>query len=160
MSPISSPLAPPRLVEAEAIRIVGLAERYQGSNAGIPAQWGRFVPQLEAIGGRLGDDTFGVVYDHDEATAAFSYLCGVEVKEFPASLGELTRLELPARRYAVWAHREHVSMVSATCQQIFEHGLASARLVPEPAPMLERYGDRFDPRTGNGGLEVWVPVRR
>jgi AraC family transcriptional regulator len=31
--------------------------------------------------------------------------------------------------------------------------------VPEPAPMLERYGDAFDPRTGNGGLEIWVPVK-
>jgi AraC family transcriptional regulator len=40
-----------------------------------------------------------------------------------------------------------------------EHGLTAAGLVPEPAPMFERYGDVFDPRTGNGGLEVWVPVK-
>jgi AraC family transcriptional regulator len=80
------------------------------------------------------------------------------VKELPARLGPLTRLELPARTYAVWMHREHVSLVAATCQQIFEHGLARERLVPERAPMFERYGAAFDPRTGNGGLEVWVPL--
>jgi len=49
--------------------------------------------------------------------------------------------------------------VAATCQQIFEHGLAREGLTPEPAPMFERYGAAFDPRTGNGGLEVWVPLR-
>lgn len=158
MSAPSSPLAKPRVVNEAALRIVGVAERYQGSNAGIPAQWGRFEPHLGAIPARDGSDTFGVMYDYDEAGSSFTYLCGVAVKEFPARLGELTRLELPARSYAVWAHREHVSLVAATCQQIFEHGAASAGLVPEPAPMFERYGDAFDPRTGNGGLEIWVPV--
>jgi AraC family transcriptional regulator len=159
MTALRSPLEPSRIAMGEALRFVGLAQRYQGTNAGIPAQWGRFEPQLGALTAQPGADTFGVMYDYDEAGASFTYLCAVAVKEFPAQLGELTRLELPARRYAVWAHREHVSMVAATCQQIFEHGLASAGLVPEPAPMFERYGDAFDGRTGNGGLEIWVPVK-
>jgi AraC family transcriptional regulator len=27
------------------------------------------------------------------------------------------------------------------------------------APNFERYGTNFDPLTGNGGFEIWVPVR-
>jgi hypothetical protein len=27
------------------------------------------------------------------------------------------------------------------------------------APNFERYGESFDPVTGNGGLEIWVPVK-
>ena len=27
------------------------------------------------------------------------------------------------------------------------------------APNFERYGPEFDPRTGNGGLEVWIPIK-
>ena len=27
------------------------------------------------------------------------------------------------------------------------------------APDFERYGPEFDPTTGNGGLEVWVPLK-
>ncbi len=158
MSATSSPLEPPRIVTERALRLLGLAQRYQSTNAGIPAQWGRFDAHLGAIPARDGSDTFGAMCEHDEA-GGFTYLCAVAVKEFPAQLGALTRLELPARRYAVWAHREHVSMLAATCQQIFEHGLASAGLVPVPEPMFERYGDAFDARTGNGGLEVWVPVK-
>ncbi len=158
MSSTSSPLEPPRLAREGALRLVGLAQRYHRTNAGIPAQWGRFDAHQGAIPARDGSDTFGVMCEHDEA-GSFTYLCAVAVKEFPAQLGELTRLELPGRTYAVWPHREHVSMVAATCQQIFEHGFASAGLVPVQEPMFERYGDAFDPRTGNGGLEVWVPVK-
>jgi len=151
------PLEPPRIVHSPPLRIVGLAERYAGTNAGIPAQWGRFN-EYGAIPGQLRSVAYGVVHEFDEA-GGFTYVCGVEVKEFSAQLGGLVRVELPARRYAVWPHREHVSSVFATCQRIHERGLASAGLEPEPAAMLERYGEEFDPRTGNGGLEIWVPVK-
>jgi len=157
-SPNGSSLGAPRIVKSEALRLVGLAARYQATNAGIPAQWGRFAPYIGKIRGQLGGDTFGVMYEHDE-TGAFTYLTAVAVKEFPARGEGLTQLALPARAYAVWPHREHVSSVAATCQRIFEHGLSAARLEPERAPMFERYGAEFDPRTGNGGFEIWVPVK-
>jgi AraC family transcriptional regulator len=159
MSPGSSPLAAPRLVRERALRLVGLARPMAGTNAGIPAQWGRFAPLIGGISARDGDDTFGAIFEADEPGAPLTYLCGIAVKEWPALGGELTRLDLPARAYAVWPHAEHVSTVAATCQQIFEQGLARAGLTPEPAPMFERYGAAFDPRTGNGGVEIWVPVR-
>ncbi|TIN58627.1 MAG: AraC family transcriptional regulator, partial [Mesorhizobium sp.] len=27
------------------------------------------------------------------------------------------------------------------------------------APEFERYGPEFDPRSGKGGLEIWIPVK-
>jgi AraC family transcriptional regulator len=27
------------------------------------------------------------------------------------------------------------------------------------APNFERYDGKFDPATGDGGLEIWIPVR-
>ena len=154
----SNPLEPPRLVRGPVLRIFGLSARYAATNAGIAAQWGRFAPHLAAIPGRVGTDTFGVMHEHDDA-GGFSYVCGVEVKAFPARPAEFARVELPPRSYAVWPHREHVSSVAATCAQIFEYGLSAARLDPVPAAMFERYGEDFDPRTGLGGLEIWVPVK-
>jgi AraC family transcriptional regulator len=158
-TPNATPLEAPRIVAGEALRLVGIAERHQATNAGIPAQWGRFATQIGKIRGQLGSDTFGVMYDHDE-TGAYTYLTAVAVKEFPPRSEGLAQLALPARTYAVWPHREHVSSVAATCQRIFEHGLSAAGLEPERAPMFERYGVEFDPRTGNGGFEIWVPVKK
>jgi AraC family transcriptional regulator len=159
-TPSLEPLAAPRIVDETPLLLVGLAERAEGTNAGIPALWGRFLPRLAEIPARAGDDTFGAMYDYDESGRRFTYLCAVAVKEPPARLEGLTQLALPARRYAVWRHAEHVSSVSATCQRIFEQGLSAARLEPLREPMFERYGVEFDGRTGNGGLEIWVPVKR
>ena len=27
------------------------------------------------------------------------------------------------------------------------------------APNFERYDEKFDPSTGDGGLEIWIPVK-
>jgi AraC family transcriptional regulator len=37
------------------------------------------------------------------------YLAGVEVSGFSDLPAEFARLRIPARRYAIFAHREHVS---------------------------------------------------
>jgi AraC family transcriptional regulator len=157
MKPPSQALEAPRSVRAGPLRLFGLASRYAGTNAGIPAQWGRFLPHLEAIPARADAATYGLIDDFDDA-GGYRYVCGVAVREFPAAPLEFARVELPARRYAVWPHREHVASVAATCAHIFERGLADAGLVPLRAAMFERYGEEFDGRTGLGGLEVWVPV--
>ena len=35
-----------------------------------------------------------------------------------------------------------------------ESGLCMAN-----APNFERYDEKFDPLTGDGGLEIWIPVK-
>jgi len=156
--PNSSKLEAPRIVRDGPRRLFGLAQRCQG-NAGIPTLWDRFVPHLGAIAEQIGNVTYGVMYDSDESGVNFTYACAVEVRAFPAQPKEFARIELPARSYAVWPHRGHASSVGATCAAIFSHGLAQAKLEPLHEPMFERYDEAFDPRTGNGGLEVWVPVK-
>jgi len=37
--------------------------------------------------------------------------------------------------------------------------LPASGLKAADAPNFERYGETFDPATGNGGFEIWVPVR-
>jgi len=36
--------------------------------------------------------------------------------------------------------------------------LSTAGLEATDGPAFERYDARFDPRTGSGGFEIWVPV--
>ncbi len=28
------------------------------------------------------------------------------------------------------------------------------------APNFERYGESFDPRSGTGGVEIWIPIEK
>ena len=50
-------------------------------------------------------------------------------------------------------------MWRVTCAAAGDWLSQSGRAAPEgPMQMIERYGPEFDPRTGNGGCEVWIPL--
>lgn len=153
------PLAPPRLVDSDALLIFGLGQQYQcQSNAGIPSQWNAFLPHFGQIQGQLGNVAFGVICNWDDA-GSYDYICGVQVPEFPAHPPEFTRLRIPPARYAVFEHPGHVSAIAATWKAVWERGLADAGYQASDGPALERYGEEFNGQTGLGGMELWVPVR-
>ena len=150
-------IAPPRVVKSDALLIFGLAERYVKSNAGIPSQWDRFVPYLGTIPEQIGQVTYGVICNTDEA-GSIDYICGVQVREFPDRPAEFTRLRIPPQTYAVFEHRDHVSSMQSTWQAIWNDGLPAAGRKATDGPAFERYDERFDGRTGLGGFEIWIPI--
>jgi AraC family transcriptional regulator len=154
----STSLAPPRVTKADAILLFGLARRCErAGDAGIPSQWNAFLPHLGHVDGQIGNVAYGAIYNADDS-GHFDYLCGVAVREFPNSPAEFTRLRIPPQTYAVFEHRDHIAAITGTWNAIWEHGLADAGLQAADGPAFERYDERFDGRTGLGGLEIWVPV--
>jgi len=155
-----TPIAIARITESGAMLMFGLSAKYQApNNAGIPSQWNRFGPYMDQIQGQKGHIAYGVIYNSDDA-GNFDYMCAVEVTEFPSSPPELTRLRIPPQTYAVFEHREHISSLQSTFHKIWNNGLAGSGYQAADGPALERYGESFDPRTGLGGLEIWVPIRK
>ena len=67
-------------------------------------------------------------------------------------------MRIPEQRYAVFTHTEHVSTIRRTVNAIWNQWLPASGLKAADAPNFERYDEKFDPATGNGGLEIWVPV--
>ena len=151
-------IAPARIVRSDALLIFGLGQRYHRTNAGIPSQWDRFMPYIGHIDGQVGTTTYGVICNADDS-GSIEYITGVQVREFPDHPAEFSRLRIPPQTYAVFEHRDHVSAVSATWQTIWNHALSDAGHEATDGPAFERYDERFDPRTGLGGLEIWVPIK-
>jgi AraC family transcriptional regulator len=154
-------LEPPRFVEGRALLVAGIGKRYNSqTSAGIPAQWQRFHQHAGKIPGRIGTVAYGVRCNSDDAGNT-DYVCGVEVSDLAAVPPEFYRLRIAPQRYAVFAHRGNVSEVRRTWHTVWNHWLPESGYAPvDDAPDFERYGERFDPKTGSGGLEIWVPVRR
>ena len=72
-------------------------------------------------------------------------------------------VSIPAQRYAVFAHHGHVSKLGETFCDAIERPVAphdpTAVHHSENSPdLFERYGEGFDPKTGTGDIEVWVPI--
>ena len=100
---------------------------------------------------------YGVCCNGDDS-GNFDYIAGVEVSDFSDLPREFARVRIPEQRYAVFTHAEHISTIRRTVNTIWNHWLPASGLKAADAPNFERYDEKFDPVTGNGGLEIWVPV--
>ena len=151
-------LDPPAIVDEDRVRVVGLAETCSfDSTMTIPAQWQRFMAQAEAIPARLERMPVGISEMADD-DGAFRYVCGVEVARFERTPDGLIELDLAPRQYAVFAHRRHVSTIYDTYAAIWNRALPATGRTVADAPIIERHNPAFDPRTGEGGLTLWIPL--
>ena len=153
----------PRFENGKPLLIAGLRKIYApAAMPGIPAQWQAFAPHIGKIHGQVGRAAYGVCWQAADS-ANIEYLSGVEVSTFAGLPDDFTVVSLPAAKYAVFPHRAHVSKLYETCDAISrwlpESGYQPAAAAdPETPAFLERYSEEFDPQTGMGGMEVWVPL--
>lgn len=151
-------LDPPRCVNGRRLLIGGLGERYTcETSAAIPSQWQRFQPHLGHVPGQVHNTTYGVCCNTDDA-GNFDYICGVEIHEATRLPAEWRRVQIPEHRYAVFSHRDHISTIRSVWNTIWNTWLPASGYQVAEAADFERYGEEFDPTTGMGGFEIWVPI--
>jgi AraC family transcriptional regulator len=152
-------LKPSRFENHDAFLVAGLAERYDcETNKAIAAQWQRFVPHIGHIAGQVGSTAYDVCCNADDE-GNFDYIAGVEVTSFSGLPSEFGRVRIPAHKYAVFTHADHVSTVRRTVMTIWNKWLPESGREVADAPNFERYGADFDGRTGLGGFEIWIPIK-
>jgi AraC family transcriptional regulator len=153
----------PRIESRDVILIAGSQRHYTMQNLNeLPSQW-ESLP-FGKIPGQIGHAAYGVVFDGKENKCDFDYLAGVAVSGFDGIAPEFARMSVPAQKYAMFAHRAHVSKLKQTIDAIVKNWLPNAKdIVATPAAgqpwMIEFYGQDFDPKTGMGTMEVWFPVK-
>ena len=67
-------------------------------------------------------------------------------------------LEIRPRQYAVFEHRGHVSTISETYRSLWSVAMPATGRAVADAPVIERHNPAFNPRTGEGGLTLWIPL--
>jgi AraC family transcriptional regulator len=159
MDQVKMNLMPSRFSEHPAIDVAGLSQRYnRQTKHQIPALWQRFVPYLGSIPGRCGGTSFGLCHNYG-ADGSFDYLCGVHVAGSPTLPAQLTTVKIPRKTYAVFSHTGHISNLHLMWQAIFSEWLPVSGCTLEEEPNFEVYTDRFDPRSGTGLVEIWIPLK-
>lgn len=157
-------LPEPAIKEAGPLFIVGMRQRFTHETRGaIPALWQRFVQHIGHIPNEKPQATFGVVLaSGEDEENGFDYMAGIGVSSLDDLPEGLSGLRLPRRPYAVFHHSGHVSTIGATCGAVFGTWLPGSgrELAEGPLQLIEVYDSvRFDPRTGLGGLEIWIPLK-
>ncbi|MES1213127.1 MAG: GyrI-like domain-containing protein, partial [Singulisphaera sp.] len=84
---------------------------------------------------------------------------GVEVKDDARLPKGFVTVNVPSHQYAVFTHQGHVVGIRATIAAIWSKWFPASEYQAANAPTIERYGPEFNPATGLGGFEIWVPVQ-
>jgi AraC family transcriptional regulator len=156
----------PRIGKAQSRLIVGLQENYTlQTRQNIPSLWQRFAPHIGRIPGQTGNVAYGVCTNRLPNPWRFDYMAGVEVANASPIPEGFTLTKLPEALYAIFAHRQHVSVLPVTLEFIHDKWFPSSGYVPlrgaqDQPYLVERYGEAFDPMTGMGDIEIWIPVER
>jgi AraC family transcriptional regulator len=152
-------LPDPRCIDGKTMLLAGLSERYSDTTiANVPSQWQRFAPHIGHIPGQVAFATFGVCYNGDDE-GNIDYLTAVEVRDFSNLPSEFARLRLAPQRYLVFAFKDHISSIRMAWNAIWNTWLPESGEALADAPFFERYGETFDPQSGNGGYEFWLPLK-
>ena len=150
---MSDLLPAPTILNLPPRHFCGLVRRYTlQTRADIPTQWRDYG----ALSGLSSGPFYGISFDYDAASGRFDYLTGqegeisVDHREFGAVVVD--------ERYASFASSAHISDMPALFDAAYGAGLDAFALGVRAGPAVECYSATFDPRTGLGGFEIWVPV--
>ena len=147
-------LIEPRRQWRGALRVAGIGARCTpASVASIPSQWQRL-----AQGHGLGTDIAYGVCCNGDADGGFDYIAGVEVAPAAPVPAGWQAVQLTPRTYLVAWHAGHISTIRSTWYWLLNHYLPASGWSLADAPDIERYDQRFDDRSGNGGVEIWLPL--
>ena len=152
-------LEAPRFENRKTLLVAGLGARYSFPNVeGIPAQWQRFSPHYGHVPNQVEGAVYGVSHNFDDS-GNFDYVAGVEVTSFDDIDKDFARIRIPEQRYVVFLHSDHISAIPATHTTIWNKWLPESEHKAADGISFELYDKRFDPQTGMGGVEIWVPVK-
>jgi AraC family transcriptional regulator len=148
---------PDRFEDGKALTLAGLKEHYTPDELkNIPEHWERFRPYMGTVPGQVDEKTYGVCYNVNGGE--LDYLTAVEVADTSKLPSELTYIDIPAQKYAVFVHNDHVSKIKKTIEAIGKEWLPTSGYEPTGYPtFFERY-ENYDPQTGTGDIQIWVPV--
>jgi predicted transcriptional regulator YdeE len=152
-------LQPARYEDGRAILLAGLRRHheFEESVRTIPEQW-QELRSLGAMPGQIGANTYGVICG--EHPGGFEYLCGAEVESFAGLPDNMGRMRLTPQHYAVFLHSGPIANLRGTWQRIFRDWLPGSGFDSAQKPDFELYDQRFDPRTRQGVVEIWIAITR
>jgi len=152
-------LKEPSIQKEGELLFVGLSEHvpYQDTQ-NIARQWERFMsgPYGE-IDHKVAEPPVGITTGSNDD--GIEYVCAAGVTKFGPVPKNCIKLTLRPATYIVFAHDGHVTQIRETYEAIWNNWFPKSGKTPAEAPGFERHNDTFDPRTGRGGVTIWIPIR-
>jgi AraC family transcriptional regulator len=152
-------LAEPRFEHGHFLLIAGLGGRFTADTThGIPQLWEKFIPHIGKVPGQKDDVTYGICCNPD-GKGGFEYIAGVEISKLDDLPEHYRWIEVQPQYYAVFEHKGPLDALPQAFQYIWKSWLPQSGREAADAPEFERYSADFNPETGEGVLEIWLPLK-
>jgi len=148
----------PRFEKGHFRLIAGLGGHFTKETAQrIPELWERFAAHIGKVPGQVDEVTYGVCCNPD-GKGGFEYIAGVEISRLDDLPEQYRWIEIAPQHYAVFEHQGGLDSLPMTFEYIWTTWLPQSGRQAADAPEFERYSADFNPRTGRGVVEVWLPL--
>lgn len=150
-----------RFIEAGPLLIAGLCEPLTtNSHETIPLLWQQLARRIAEIPDRIDSVGYGLCINN----RGYHYMAGYAVWDVANLPPGIHHAILPAQHYAVFSHPGHVIHIRNTIDEVFDHWLPNSDYTlnissSSPLHFFERYGKEFNPITGTGDIEIWLPIQ-
>jgi AraC family transcriptional regulator len=139
---------------------IGMWGRIEVGDASAAARlWHSFMAQAHCLVAVGSEPPIGISRTTPDP-GVVDYACAVVVQETIRVPKGLSRIRVPGRDHAVFTHPGHISTIGATYATIWDAWSApEGWRTEENGLCLERHRDTFDPTSGFGGVDIWVPIQ-
>jgi len=151
---------PIRFEDVGERHFVGVRQTVEMKTAGqgIMQVWMAFS-QVAEVERQKPTHAYGLMPKNDPDSGAFDYMAAYEVDAPAPSHASHAQLTVPAGRYAVFHHPGPAREAQSTWRPIFGEWMPQSDFDHDVLPFQEVYDEAFDPSTGEGGFEIWIPVK-
>ncbi len=160
--PDSAQFSDPRIEQSGPLLVAGLrAPLDEQSAEKIPQLWQQLVSCWDDIPQRVGPADYGLCI-HLQGREYY-YMAACAVWDFTGLPEKFSPFIIPSQTYAIFEHRGSVSSICNTIDFAFDQWLPQSGYQHQATQenalhFFERYGEKFDPSTGTGDIEIWLPL--
>ncbi len=159
-------LMKPEIVEREHFNLIGIQKDHDAPNfAEALDQWNELWARSDEIPAINRQCYYGLTLvptktrQNNNCQGVFRYMAAQEAVDGDALPDGMTRLTLPAQKYAKYTYKGPISGFQAFIMNVWAHYLPESGLEVVEAPEIEVYDERFDLESHESEMDYLVPVR-
>jgi AraC family transcriptional regulator len=147
----------PQIVSKPAFAVVGMKYRGKADGDKLKHLWNQFGPHMADLKDTVNPNVcYGVMGNYDEATGEFDYVAGCEVKSTATVPADMTRWDVPAQKYAVFACT--LPTMGDAYNFAYQQWLPQSGYRHAGSPEFELYDEKFNPQDPTATMYIYVPI--
>lgn len=159
-------LMKPEIIERDRFVLIGIQKEYDFPDfSGALSQWQEYLARSQDVKTTDNESCYGLsvvptkTRQKNNCSGVFRYLAAQEVTDNEVVPEGMTKLSLPAQKYAKYTYKGPISGFQAFIMNVWTHYLPESGLEAIESPEIEVYDERFNLDSHESEMDYLVPVK-